>query len=269
MKKILFFNTFIVAIALLFSCESPGAYYSEPRGDEVTFPASNLKYEMVASDNNSFKIEMWRGNSSGALSVPVIFTMEGDTFTPQSDEFHFNDGESIAYLQFDYDDINNFEGETYTISVTVADPRQVSIAGINGVKVTLNRKFTYLPYAKGTFYSEILYYGFEEEYENPMTLYKAEEGDYFRFYDLYETGYNIDFSIDSNGNINFDEQSIGVWYDPDTPGYGMFHWGSTFLNYCEYDPDDGYFLFVVDLCLPAISHSFGKWWEEFEIVTYL
>ncbi|MFA5713257.1 MAG: hypothetical protein WC960_03670 [Bacteroidales bacterium] len=267
MKKILLLNTFILSLLLLFSCDSPGKLYDQTRGDEVSFPSKTLKYEMVAEDNNSFKIELYRGNSLGALTVPVIIDMTGDEFTPTDDKFIFADGENKAYLQFDYNSIDNFGGESYAITVTVADPDQLSISGVGEVKMSVSRKLTYKLYATGTFYSEIIEYGFDGPPSVSRELYKAEEGEYYRFPNLYEPGYHIEFSLDSQGKIQFDEQSIGIWYDAvDYPENGMFHWGTTFLDECVVD--DGYYLFVVDFCLPEISYSFGDWWEVFEVESY-
>ncbi|GAB1374566.1 hypothetical protein MASR1M46_14520 [Bacteroidales bacterium] len=43
-------------------------------GVEASFPSTIVKYMMVASDNNKFQVEMWRGNTKNAASIPVTIT---------------------------------------------------------------------------------------------------------------------------------------------------------------------------------------------------
>ncbi len=169
---------------------------------------------MVASDGNKIQIEMWRGNTKGAASVPVTITNNtGGVFTPQKNAFDFADGENKAYLTFTYPSINNFGGEKYTIDVKVTDETQVSKGGFKTIKISAQRKLTFQSIGTGLFTSEF----FEDSWPTPVE--KAIEAEYYRLPNLYYNNYHIEFAINNNV-VTFAKQPMGYIHST----YGMISW---------------------------------------------
>lgn len=215
MKKIIYLTTLFSLLFALISCEPERALYSETRGAEVSFPATGQRINMVAEDNGKFEVELWRGNSDGALTVPVVITGDLTPFTPAAEEFVFAPDQNSATLVFSYDDLSNFGGEIYSITIAVADENLIAISGIDEVKLTVRRQLTFKLYQTGVFYSDIYGEGWEQE------LYKAEEGDLYRFPSLYYNGYDIEFEIVGSDIIIPSYQATGEFHG--TYGAGMWH----------------------------------------------
>ena len=106
-------------------------------------------------------MELWRGNTKGSVSVPVTITDGTDgVFKAAKTSFDFSDGESVAKLDFNYPDINAFGGETYTITLAVAE-EVLSPSGIGEMKISAKRKLTPVKVGTGKYYSD----WYEKEWE--------------------------------------------------------------------------------------------------------
>lgn len=248
MKKIL-----LLAIGILFlasSCEPERTIYKLGDGVEASFPSTLVKYLMVASDNNQFQVEMWRGNTKNAASVPVTITGTAGKFTPSKQSFDFAAGENKATINFTYTSLTSFGGEAYNIKLTITDDANVSKGGNKAITVTAQRKLTFTSLGTGTFTSEF----FEEAW--PQVVEKAAEANFYRLPDCYYKGYPISFTLD-NGVIGFAKQPMGYNH----ASYGMVSWDPRYPAECSVDGNVLTFAtaFVVD------AGSFGKFFEVLEM----
>ena len=222
MKKVIYI---ILAGAALMTaaCQKQGTIYQIPAGSAcASFPSDAAKIEMLASDGNKITVEMWRGNTKGAASVAVnIEDKTGGVFTPSKQTFDFADGQAVATIDFTYPDINDFGGETYKIDLVIADPDQVSPAGIAKMTVSAQRKLTPKYVCTGTYYSD----WYEDEWE--QDLYTTEEApDLYIFPDCWVRGTDFMFNM-VNGKP--------VWPDSFFSGYVHSSYGNVNIY-----PEDSY-----------------------------
>lgn len=251
MKKILYFATIIGLLFTFVSCEQDGGVtYELTDKVEASFPSTVVNYQMVAEDGNKIVVEMWRGNTKGAATVPVTITDNTNgVFTPEKEQFDFADGENKAYLTITYPDINQFGGEKYVLELTI-DEEMVSPSGNGTIEISAQRKLTFNSLGVGTFTSEFFEASWDQE------VLKAEEADYYRLPDCYHDDYDIEFSI-QDGKINFARQPMGYV----SADYGMTSWVPNYLDDCEIDGKT--LTFVVDFMVEA--GSFGVFSEVLEM----
>jgi hypothetical protein len=222
MKKILFLVSIIGLLCVTTACQPEGVVYDPGDRVDATFPSTLINFAMLATDGNQIQIEMWRGNTKGAVSIPVTITNNtAGVFTPQKTTFDFADGESKAYLKFTYPSINNFGGEKYTLSVAITNANQVSYGGNKTISITAQRKLTFQTLGTGLFTSEF----FGESWS--QVVQKAAEADYYRLPDCYYSGYPIEFSI-NNGKVSFAKQAMGYRHST----YGMTYWDPGYVAQC-------------------------------------
>ena len=251
MKKILYFATIIGLFFMVTACEQEETIYDSEDRIEASFPSTVVNYQMIAEDGNKIVVEMWRGNTRGAASVPVTVTDKtGGIFSPEKEQFDFADGESKAFLSFTYPDINQFGGERYEIELAIANENQVSPSGKNTIKISAQRRLTFASIGTGSFTSDF----FGESW--PQEVLKAAEADYYRLPNCYYTGFPIEFSVE-NGQISFSKQQMGYNH----PDYGMTSWDPRYPEESEIEGKTFTFVvaFVVDV------GSFGKFYEELEM----
>ena len=251
MKKILSYITVLGFLLSIYSCKDEGAIYKMSDGAEASFPSTIINFQMTSEDGNKIVVEMWRGNTAGAVSVPV--TIEDGTngvFTPEKEQFDFADGESKAYLTFTYPDINDFGGELYEIDLTIADEDQISPSDRSTISIVAQRKLTYSSIGTGTFTSEF----FGESWA--QVVEKAEEANFYRLPDCYYAGYPIVFSLE-DGVVNFAKQAMGYNH----PDYGMASWDPRDVSQSVVDGKTITFAarFVVD------AGAFGTFSEVLEL----
>lgn len=214
MRKLLYYAVSICLIITATACENEGEFYDLTDRVEASFPSTIVNYQMIPEDGNTIKVELWRGNTNGSVSVPVTVTDNTNgVFTPAKEQFDFADGESIAYLEFAYPDISQFGGEKYAIELEIADEDQVSHGGKRTIKISAQRKLTYVSIGTGSFTSAF----FEESW--PQDVMKAEEANFYRLPNCYYTGYPIEFLMD-NGEVSYGKQPMGYNH----PSYGMTSW---------------------------------------------
>lgn len=234
MKKVLYIILAAAALLLTNACERVGTVYQIPEGNPlVSFPAEDAIFEMVASDGNKITVELWRGNTKGAVSVPVEFENgTGGVFTPTKSTFDFADGESVATLDITYPDINAFGGETYQIGITVSDPDMVSPSGIASTTVSAQRKLTPKYLGTGIYYSD----WYEEEWE--QDIYTTEEApDLYIFPNCWVKGTDFMFNM-VNGEP--------VWPADFFSGYVHSSYGNVYIMPATSYIEDGVLVLEVE-----------------------
>ncbi len=245
-KNIISLSLILLGLFVFAACDDvEGELYKKTEGAiEASFPSAKASYEMLAEDGNKIVVELWRGDSQGSASVPVTITDNTDgVFVAEKNQFDFADGESKAYLAFNYPSIDDFGGEVYKLTLEVAE-EMASHSGITKLEVTAQRKLTYNSIGKGLFYTN--FFVSDEPWE--VEVLKAEEADYYILVEPYwpvVEGFNIVFQV-IDGKIYFDQQPMGYLYE----GTSMVHWlqdsdsstfdGKTFsFNPYFYVPDLG------------------------------
>lgn len=255
MKKIIYVTFAILALMLTSACQHEGTIYEMPAGSAlVSFPSSDAIFEMLASDGNKVTVDLWRGNTQGAVSIPVtIDDKTGGVFKPAKSSFDFADGEGIAHLDITYPDINAFGGETYNLTLSV-DDSQVSPSGIGKITVSAQRKLTPKYLGTGVFYSDF----WEEEWE--QDIYNTLEApNYYILPDCWSKGTDWSFTM-SNGQPKW----------PATFDSGYLY-GSSYGN-VWIKPGDSYvedgvlYLIVSSYYLPKYNnYNFGSTYEAFAL----
>lgn len=197
MKKFLYFALSCAMVLGLASCQGEEVLYEFSDSPEVSFLAEDAIFKMVPEDGNKIAVTLYRGNTNGAVSVPVKITDGTDgVFTASKSTFDFADGENAAVIEFTYPDLKAFGGESYNIEIEVINEEQVSPSGIGKCTVDASRKLTMKSLGEGVYYSD----WYEESW--PQELLKAEEADYYELTDPWATGVNFAFTVE-NGAINW------------------------------------------------------------------
>jgi len=197
MKKIIYISLAIMALMLTAACQHEGAIYEMPEGKAlVSFPSDVAVFEMLASDGNKVTVDLWRGNTKGAASIPVqVEDQTGGVFKLAKSSFDFADGEGVAHLDITYPDINAFGGETYKLVLSV-DENQLSPSGIGKMTVSATRKLTPKFVGTGIYYSD----WYEEEWE--QDLYTTEEApDFFILPNCWVKGTDFTFTVQNHRPI--------------------------------------------------------------------
>ena len=249
MKRIIYITFAIMALMLTSACQHEGTIYDMPAGSAlVSFPSDAAIFEMVASDGNKVTVDLWRGNTSGAVSIPVkIEDQTGGVFSPAKSSFDFADGEGVAHLDITYPDINAFGGETYKLTLSV-DENQLSPAGIGEMTVSATRKLTPKYVGTGIYYSD----WYEEEWE--QDLYTTEEApDFFILPNCWVKGTDFTFTVQNHKPI---------WPASFFSGYVHSSYGNVYIYTGEsYIEDNTIYLPVTGYRVSA--GSFGSGIEYF------
>lgn len=244
-KNIIYLSLVFFGLFVFAACDDVEGelYQKTEEAIEVSFPSAKASYEMLAEDGNKIVVELWRGDSQGSASVPVTITDNTDgVFVAEKNQFDFADGESKAYLTFNYPDINSFGGEVYSIKLSI-DKGSVSPSGIKDLNITAQRKLTYTKFGEGTFHTNLFGVSWKQD------VYKAEEADFYILPSLYYEGIDLNFEV-VNGKIYFDMQPMGY-----------LHEGS--MTYWRQDSDistfDGKtFTIIPQFFVPDLGGGFGE-----------
>ena len=253
MKKIIYVTFAILALMLTSACEHEGTIYEMPAGSAlVSFPSDAAIFEMVASDGNKVTVDLWRGNTQGAVSIPVTIDDEtGGVFKPAKSSFDFADGEGIAHLDITYPDINAFGGETYKLTLSV-DDSQVSPAGISSMTVSATRKLTPKFVGTGIYYSD----WYEEEWE--QDLYTTEEApDFFILPDCWVRGTDFTFTVQNHQPVF--PASFFSGYVHSSYGNVNLHTGEVVVE----EVDGRKVMYIQITGYRVSAGSFGSGWEYF------
>ena len=254
MKKIIYITLAVSALILTGACQREGTFYDMPEGSAVvSFPSTDAIFDMLAEDGNKITVELWRGNTKGAASVPVtIDNQTGGVFTPAKSSFDFADGEGVARLDITYPDINAFGGEVYKLVLSVADD-QVSPSGIGKMTVKAQRKLTPVKIGTGEFYSDFWEDSWAQDIYNTV-----EAPNYYILPDCWATGGDWTFTY-SGGKF--------VWPADFDSGYTYGSYGNVWIKTGESFVEDGVLYLVVDSYhLPSYyDYNFGSTFEAFTL----
>ena len=224
MKNIAKFLSIIafVCVGSLTSCDTDAIgtlYEGNNDSPSLSFPSSQLIFEVVAEDNGVVKVPVYRGNTQGVDSAKVSIdeeTIAGGIFSLVSDIVRFDDGQATSYAELTFGSIDKLGAtDKYDVVMTIADSASVSVTGVQEVSLTVQRKLTWENIGNGVYYSEL----FGESWEQPVE--KAKEGNLYRLPDCITLGYPIIFSLSEDGQqlTGWDPQPTGFTYDP----YGMVY----------------------------------------------
>ncbi len=257
MKKLLNIAFILSAVLLAASCERELTAY-EPEEGEVcaSFLSDAAIVSMVAEDGNKFTVDLYRGISQGAASVPFTLTDATGLFTAAKNQFDFADGEVKASVDITYADINALEyGTEYVVTLKIDDPDQVSVAGYDKIKVVASRPATRVLKGVGVWQCAL----FSSPWQQPLCNL-AEDNNFYILPDLYTEGYDVTFKY-AGGTPVFDADiNTFIMYDEDTPAYGTFH-----LYPSAVAVAGGIMQVVAEYALPAINYSFGTFAEYFQL----
>jgi len=252
MKKIIFLSFAFVALLLTGACQREGTIYT-PDNACVSFPTNKAVFSMLASDGNKITVELWRGNTNGAISIPVtISDGTGGVFKPSKTSFDFSEGQGVATIDFTYPDINAFGGETYVIDLAV-DESQVSPSGIGSMTIKAQRKLTRVKIGTGTWYSDF----WEDEWS--QDLYTTEEApNYYILPNCWASGTDFTFTV-NNGKI--------TWPATFDSGYTYGSYGNVWFQTGDSYVEDGVLYLIVDsYYLPSYyNYDFGSTFEAFTL----
>ncbi len=247
MKKIAYYISLLSIILFATSCSEEWTKYETDGSFEATFPSTIVNFELVSADNGQITIEMWRGNSINAASIPVTITGDTDVFIAEKQQFDFEAGSSKAYLTFTYPDINTMDVKAFKLNVSITNSEDVSVSGRASMQITAQRKLTFESLGTGSFTSEL----FGDSW--PVDVYKAQEADYYRIANCYYNTYHIDFTM-SGSTVEFAKQPMG--YNHST--YGMISWDPGSMD--ESSVVGSKITFAVIFVAEEVS--FGKFYEE-------
>ena len=244
-KNIIYLSLVFFGLFVFAACDDVEGelYQKTEEAIEVSFPSAKASYEMLAEDGNKIVVELWRADTHGAVSVPVTITDNTKgVFVAEKNQFDFADGESKAYLTFNYPSIDDFGGEVYKLTLEV-DEVMASHGGITKLEVTAQRKLTYTKFGEGTFHTSLFGASWKQD------VYKAEEADFYLLPSLYYEGIDLNFEV-VNGKIYFDMQPMGYLYE-----------GS--MTYWRQDSDistfDGKtFTIIPQFFVPDLGGGFGE-----------
>jgi hypothetical protein len=249
MKKIIYISLAIMALMLTGSCQHEGTIYDMPEGSAlVSFPADAAIFEMVAEDGNKVTVELWRGNTKGAASIPFeIEDKTGGVFKPAKTTFDFADGEAVSKLDITYPDINAFGGEVYSVVLKIADEKQVSPSGIDQLTVKAQRKLTRKFVGTGVYYSD----WYEEEWDQDLYT-TVEAPNLYILPNCWVNGTDFTFTV---------ENHQPVWPASFFTGYVHSSYGNVYIYSGDVIVEDN--TMYLQATYRVSAGSFGTYWESF------
>ncbi len=259
MKKLLYFAFVLGVLFLTASCDREGVIY-QPADDEasVTFFSTKAVYEMVAEDGNKIVVDLYRGVTTSALSVPVTITDNtGGVFVADKNQFDFAAGENKASITFNYGDINALDFGKYTLSIAIDDATLVAPSGNKKVDVTAYRKVTKVSKGYGLYYSD----WFEESWDQELLAVVEVPGMYY-LPDCWVAGTDFQFNVEAGVPVLPDVIATGYSH----PTYGpMSMYIQNAINAGApapaFDLDDNMLLYYAQYRVSA--GSFGISYEYF------
>ena len=261
MKK--YFTLVLGILFLAASCDRPEVIYTPAAGEgSVTFMAGDAVFEMVPEDEGKFTVELYRGVTTDALSVPVTITAgtaATGIFVADKNSFDFAAGANKASIVFTYGDITALAfGTQYKINIKIDDPKQVAISGYDEVDVVATRKLTKITKGVGKYYSDF----FEEDWDQPIVFLK--EVNYYIWPECWAAGTDIAFDVVAETPVLADVIATGY----SDPTYGPV---SMYLNNAvaagapapQFMEDGGDMLLLYYAQYRVAAGSFGISYEYF------
>lgn len=196
-----------IVAAGLTSCDTDnvGAIY-EPTEANISFIVAEQSATTEA-ENLTVPVAIGRAITDGAYTATVTMSDASDGVTLKSNQVTFADGEGMAYA---YVDIANMQkGTMYTCTLTLSDD-DVKTANtkfgeqVTSTTVNVMCDYNWLSLGNG-FYSSPEWW--EEEFYVPVQ--QAEGTNIYRLIGLFQSGYDIQFTIDGS-TVNVAPQAS--WY---------------------------------------------------------
>ena len=254
--------TFAIASLAFTACSEDTADYSEGAANKdsyVYFDAEkNASLLSLGADAKDFTVTISRSDSADALTVPLLKKSDYMEAFDVPSEVSFAAGEGHKDITVKL--TNDFKFlDSHKLYVTIPENYRLvdyadSTSKYNGVSMKVERQ-DYKLYLTGTFGS-YFYSNDNNPVEFKRKLYRsASQPDHYRFYNLYENGYNVDFTMDSTNMVKMKTQETGVTYD----SYGMVSISIGKKSY--WDPNNSAFVF--NWSFDVAAGSFGVMQEYF------
>lgn len=254
---------------LLVSCEDyedtvvPSPTVSEDN-PAVRFAAENITNYEFEPSVTEFNLKVIRSNSTSAIEVPVTVTDNTDESFVIPSSISFAAGEDTVMVTIAINHANATPGKDLMIGIKVDEDY------INTYKAEYGEYYAHISilnwqkYATGTYYSAFFDQSFTQD------LYRAQDTDKYRFFDLYAVGYNFTFTWDGGKSITpdgeLDEDGYYIYVTGfEHPSYGMVtvHIDSS-PNWTYYTEETNTFIFDGDWTVAA--GSFG-WLDDIYTIT--
>ena len=245
MKKLLYFTFVLGALFLTASCDREGVLYEVSEGEVcATFRSDATIIAIDKEDAPTFTVELVRGLTSAAVSIPVTITDANGIFTADKTQFDFAAGENTAVITFTYDGDDIAYGAEYEIDIEIDDPDQVALSGYDATTVVVSRNMTPLSKGTGKYYS-----GRNGKTRNARLLYAQEAPEVHFIEAPYADGVNMGFTVVAGAPVfSFSIFDTGML----DPTYGA-DYGNCILYLSAdpvYDSVAGTITIAVTYCIP-------------------
>ena len=223
---------YILGLALvaagLTSCDQDnvGAIY-EPKVANVSFISAEQS-TLTQESTIEVPVAVSRAITNGAYTANVTMTDASEGVTLKSNQVNFADGEGMAYAIIEI--TNMQKGTNYSCKLTLSDADKQSANTEFGKQVTTTTvnvmcDYNWINMGEG-FYSSPEWW--EEEFYVPIR--HAEGTNIYRMMGLFQSGYDIDFSIESDNKV----------YVASQPSWYHSSYGDIYLVGDANDTADGY-----------------------------
>ncbi len=223
---------YILGLALvaagLTSCDQDniGAIY-EPTVANVSFISASQS-ALTQESNLTVPVAIGRATTNGTYTANVTMTDASEGITLKSQQVTFADGEGMAYAVLEF--ANMEKGVEYTCNLTLSDADKSTAnkdfgEQVSTTAVSVMCDYNWINMGNG-FYSSPEWW--EEEFDVPIR--HAEGTNIYRMMGLFQSGYNIDFTIN-------DDNTVTV---PGQPSWVHSSYGAVWLVGDANDTADGY-----------------------------
>lgn len=163
---------------------------------KVYFPNTNETSLELDDDVTSIPITVMRGNTSGAITVPLTVLKNDSNLFVIPETVNFGDGE--AEVTFNVSFPGAIAATDYTFDIIVEGDQFIDAYTIVEGEPSLAVTITLIKWVK---FATGEYYGAYTDNTWTQDLYRADGTNKYRFYDLWNAGYNWDFTWDGGEAI--------------------------------------------------------------------
>lgn len=274
------------AVALLSSCnvDNIGAEYVPTTGG-ATLAQAVINSTEIPATQNTFNVDVYRGNADGALTVNVSSELPEGISCPSS--ITFESGSYTSTIPLDISQMSI--GNTYKGSISIEVSEAEAKIATTTASFTLAKAYNWISLGTGFFFE-----GFWEGFLSDCEVFKAEGFDRYRFmkpYSASEEAVNAGPSyfefwvINDDKNVKFD--TFVTPFDYDGAGSMIKGYWPSDLNskYADHEAETGFYeddiivlfpcwyidglggwassFYAIALCLPGRSEdSFIEWLGE-------
>ena len=180
----------------LTSCDQDnvGAIY-EPTAANISF-ITDAQSALTQESNLTVPVAIGRATTNGTYTANVTMTDASEGITLKSQQVTFADGEGMAYAILEF--ANMEKGVEYTCNLTLSDADKNTAnkdfgEQVSTTAVSVMCDYNWISMGNG-FYSSPEWW--EEEFYVPIR--HAEGTNIYRMMGLFQSGYNIDFTIEGD-----------------------------------------------------------------------